>query len=243
MKLKAYGSKTDKGPYLEINEDFFDVDISQNLFMLIDAFGGAGQGNVCAKKIMENMKKVYSHIGGDPNATLPFFYGPQYLPEGNALINAALSTHQLICKENFDKKMSERSGASGVFLSFSENIVNILSVGNCRTYYCSQGNIEKVYEEDALHFINSITQEKVRVPLNAFGFYDYLNFILREIKVNPGDYLILVSDGVYNLLEKEEIKAILEKNTNDLNNGISKMFYLANERNNLDNQSGMILSF
>ena len=243
MKLRAYIGKTDKGPYLEVNEDLFDVDLSQNLFMMIDAFGGAGQGDVCAEKIVQHMKEMYSRISRDPDSTLPFFYGPQYLLEGNALINATLSTHNLICQDNRGKQMSQRAGASGVFLSFSENIVNILSVGTCQTYHYSGGKLQKVYQEDSLHLTNPIIKQNVKVPLNAFGLYDYLHFILKEVKMSEGDYLILMTDGAHHLLDEDEIKAIVEKNTVNLSNAISEMFFLANKRNNLDNQSGMILSF
>lgn len=243
MKLRAYASKTDKGPYFEVNEDLFDVDLSQNLFMLIDAFGGAGQGDTCAEHIVRHVREMYSRISSDPDSTLPFFYAPQYLLEGNALINAALSTHQLICQENAGKEMSKRAGASGVFLSFSENIVNILSVGCCQAYHYSLGKIQKVYQEDSLNFVNPTAKENIKVPLNAFGLYDYLHFIFREAKVLSGDYLILLTDGVYHFLDQDEMKAIVEKNTENLNDAISEMFALANKRSNLDNQSGMILHF
>ena len=243
MKLKSYACKTDKGPFFEINEDLFEVDLSENLFMLIDAFGGAGQGDLCAKKIIENMKKIYSHVSGDSDATLPFFYGHQYLLEGNALINAAFSTHQILCEENSEKTMSERSGASGVFLSFSENLVNILSIGNCQTYCYSMGEIFKVYQEDSLDFISSTNSHNLNIPLNAFGFYDYLHFTFKEIKVYPGDYLVMLTDGVYSFLSADEIKAIVEDHADNLNKAIIKMFALANERNNLDNQSCMVLGF
>ena len=243
MKLKAYNGKTDKGPYLEVNEDLFDVDLSQNLFMLVDAFGGAGQGDVCAGKIVQHMREMYSRVSGDSDSTLPFFYGPQYLLEGNALINATISTHQFICQDNREKQMSQRAGASGVFLSFSENIVNVLSVGTCQTYHYSLGKLQEVYQEDSLHFINPTTKENLKVPLNAFGLYDYLHFIFKEVKMSSGDYLILMTDGGNHLLDKDEMKAILEKNTENLSNAISEMFLLANKRNNLDNQSAIILSF
>ena len=118
MKLKAYAAKTDKGPYFDINEDLFDVDLSQNFFALIDAFGGSGQGDICATKIIQYMRENYSQVSSDPDSTLPFFYGPQYLLEGNALINAALSTHQIICQNNAEKMMSERAGQVAFFLLF-----------------------------------------------------------------------------------------------------------------------------
>ena len=186
MKLKAYAGRTDQGPYLEVNEDFFDVDLAQNLFMLIDAFGGAGQGDICGEKIITHIKESYAVVSGDPDSTLAFFYAPQYLLEGNALANAVLSCHQVICQDNGQRKIVQKAGASGVFLSFAQNMVNVLSVGNCRVYHLSLGKMTKINQEDSLDFINPRTRESVKVPLNAFGLYDYLHFGLKELKVMPG---------------------------------------------------------
>ncbi|MCY4644884.1 MAG: hypothetical protein OXB88_09725 [Bacteriovoracales bacterium] len=243
MKLNAYAGKTDKGPYLEINEDLFDLDLSKNIFMLIDAFGGAGQGDLCAKKIVENMKKEYSRINDDPDSTLSFFYAPQYFLEGNALINAALMTHQLIYNENMEKEMGKRAGASGVFLSLSKNVINILSIGVCRIYHCSLGKIKKICGEDSIDFTHGENETNMKIPLGAFGLYNYLHFCFREIKPHPGDYLILLTDGVYSLLDKDEINHIINKNADHLNRALKEMFDSANSRNNLDNQSGLILQF
>ena len=243
MRLKAYAGKTHKGPFLEVNEDSFDVDLSQELFMVVDAFGGAGHGDQCAKTITANMKKVYSHMSGDPDSTHPFFYAPQYLIEGNALINAAISSHQLILDENKKKEITKRSGASGVFLSLSENVANILSIGNCQTYYYSLGKVTKVYEPDSLSVSGPYTQRGPRIPFNAFGLYDYLHFNFKELRANEGDALIMLTDGVYNRLDGDEIRVMVEKNTQNLNGAISQMFALANKRNNFDNQSCIILSF
>ena len=101
----------------------------------------------------------------------------------------------------------------------------------------------KIYEEDSLNFINTVNKESIQIPLNAFGLYDYLHFIFKEVKINAGDYLVLLTDGVHNLLDRDEIKAMVEGHADDLNRAVSEMFILANKRNNFDNQSAMILSF
>lgn len=44
MKLKSYAAKTHQGPYLEINEDGYEFDFENELYMILDGFGGSGIG-------------------------------------------------------------------------------------------------------------------------------------------------------------------------------------------------------
>ena len=240
MKLNAYAGKTDQGPFLNINEDVFDLDLSHSLFMVIDGFGLGGMGRICAEKIAESIKIEYAKINDDPDSTLSFFYAPQYFLEGNALINAVLLSHQLLYKENQKREHSKRVGAGGIFLSCSERVVSILSVGNCQAYYCSSNTIIKIINEDVIKFDQ---KAEIDIPLNAFGFYEHLNFTYREVRPSSGDHIVFFTDGVYKFLLEDEIKNTVEKNSGHLYNALEEMFELANARNNLDNQGGFILQF
>ena len=41
FSLKRYAYKTDKGPLLEVNEDDVEVDLKNEIFMILDGFGGS----------------------------------------------------------------------------------------------------------------------------------------------------------------------------------------------------------
>ena len=145
MRLKSLSAHSDQGPFLEINEDTYDFDLDNNLYMLLDGFGGVGVGDIAITALKENIKKFYTQISEDPDATLPFFFSPKYLIEGNALINAMLYSHNLLVKDNMSKEVAHRAGASGIFMSKSESIMTLASVGNCTSYLYRKGIFKKIF--------------------------------------------------------------------------------------------------
>ncbi|MEI8347163.1 MAG: hypothetical protein WCG27_06835, partial [Pseudomonadota bacterium] len=88
IQLKSYAGKTHQGPHLQVNEDCYEVDLCNRLYLVIDGIGGAGIGNRYSALFKDGIKQFYTRLGGDPDATRPFYFGHRYLLEGNALINS-----------------------------------------------------------------------------------------------------------------------------------------------------------
>ena len=101
MDLINFAAQTDQGPFLNVNEDGFSYDLDNELFLVLDGFGGNGRGDKCVVDLQENLKKFYCNFVIDRNATLPFYYSPRYLPEGNAIINSILNLSPTLFKRNF----------------------------------------------------------------------------------------------------------------------------------------------
>ena len=144
IKLKSYAAKTEVGPYLQVNEDDIDVDLTNNLYVIYDGFGGSNIGDKCVSISKENISKFYIKISADPDSTLPFYFSPKYLIEGNALINAVNIAHKEILKYNSTAEMSERGGVCLLAAAQSENILTFVSTGNC---------LALLYRKNELSFI------------------------------------------------------------------------------------------
>ncbi len=245
MKLKSYGARTDQGPYLNINEDNFEINFDKELFIVADGFGGAGIGDIATKNLLEEINNIYGEISGDPDATLPFFFNPSFSLEGNALVNAALKANQKLCSSNQNKEMKDRAGASATIVAQTANLIHVLGIGNTAMFLDSQGKIERVYQEDSFYFLNRKTRsyDGNTVPLSAFGLYDQIQYNYKEVKIAEGDSLVLLTDGVYSRLEPGEINSILHYNSRNTAKIIDEMFDLANERGNLDNQTALVLRY
>ena len=244
INLKSYAAKTDQGPYLQINEDGYLVDYAHGLFGIIDGFGGSGIGDKATTLIKENLKKFYLKIGGDPNATLPFFHSPKYLLEGNALINAMYYAHLEITKNNKDKNISSRGGASGLSVALSENMLTLSSVGNCMGYLYRKGNLQVLIKSDGLY---SYTREQnpsnlENLPISAFGLFDDIHLTNSELRIMEKDLILLATDGVYDHLPILDVENILKMDDTDQRK-IDSLFDTANSRGNKDNQTAIILRF
>ncbi|MFA6236985.1 MAG: SpoIIE family protein phosphatase [Bacteriovorax sp.] len=245
IELKSYGLLTHQGPHLNLNEDFVEVDLAHNLYMIIDGFGGSNIGDKAAMIIRDSLKRSYTKIAIDPESTLPFFFSHKYLIEGNALINAFHVAHQNMTRENESKGMNSRGGGSVIGAALAENVLTLVSTGNCGAYLYRKGHLSTEILPDSLRSISrdSFSSYLHTVPMSGIGLFEDLHYQVKELKIAEGDMVILLTDGVYARLEENEIKYTVDKHLDSELEIIKELFRLANDRGNLDNQSGLLLQF
>lgn len=245
MELKSFSAETHQGPFLNVNEDGYDFDLENELFMVLDGFGGNGVGDKTVTELKENIKSFFLNFVKDRNATLPFFFSPKFTVEGNALINSILSSHEKLFKTNMSQDVSKRGGASGIVLSKYESFATAVFVGNCRGYLLRRGKLTPLCVEDSHRLISkdNLNSHLKNTPLSAFGLFPDLYYQVKEFRVIEGDKIILMTDGVYGRLDDEEVSSSVTKHTIDIKTKVLELFDLSNQRGNLDNQTCMILEY
>lgn len=245
IELKSYGMNCHQGPYLNLNEDLVEVDLVNNLFMVIDGFGGSNIGDRAALMIRDSLKRNYTKIASDPEATLPFFYSYKYIIEGNALINALHTAHKNVTKDNETRSLDTRGGGSVICGALSENILTLISSGNCQAYLYRKGHLSIEMLADSM---NSLSRDRSSnffqtAPMSGIGLFEDLHFQVREIKLAQGDAVLLLSDGIYARVDLDEIKYSIESHQNSELDAINELMKISNDRGNLDNQSGLLIRF
>jgi PPM family protein phosphatase len=245
MRLKAYAAQTHQGPYLQINEDGYDFDFENELFMVMDGFGGSGCGDRAIDKLKHEIKNFYTQISDDPNATMPLYYNPRNLLEGNAILNSMMNAHQNLLRTNLEKPINQRAGASAIVAVKADSLMVLVGVGNCAAYHFRKGSLSKVIVEDTFQYLSK-DQFDLRFrtsPMNAIGMYPELGHQLREVRLAEGDKIVLLTDGVYAHLNEDELLYTLNKASPDANDRVNSLLKLSNSRGNTDNQTAMILEF
>jgi serine/threonine protein phosphatase PrpC len=245
IELRSYGMQSNQGPYLNLNEDLVEADLVNNLFMVVDGFGGSNIGDRAASMIKDIVRRSYTKIAQDPESTLSFFFSHKYLIEGNALINAFHSAHQTISRDNESKNINDRGGASIVAGALSENVLTLVSTGNCVAYLYRKGHLSIEVLPDSL---SNLSRDQFQthlhsIPMSGIGLFEDLHITVRELKLTAGDIVIMLSDGAYSRLNFDEIRYTIEKNNESELDTIKEFFKLSNDRGNLDNQSAIILQF
>lgn len=245
ISLKRYSAATSQGPYLQINEDDHHVDILNNLFLVFDGFGGSNVGDRSVSLLKENISKFYTQMSSDPDSTLPFFFGQRYLLEANVLINAIYNAHNILQKDNMPRELSQKGGASSICSCMSENIMTLISVGNCAALLMRNGHLEKLLIPDDMKYLSSesLSDNFHSVPMSAFGLYENLQLNVKELRITEGDKILFMTDGAYGRLKDEELTYLLMDSSLNLSHKIKKIFSMANGRGNLDNQTTIILEF
>lgn len=137
-----------------MNEDGYDFDFDNQLYMIFDGLGGSGLGDNCVSKLKQDVKQFYTQLSDDPNATMPLYYNPRNTLEENSLINSMLNAHQKIYRANAEKPINQRAAASGILATMSESLLVLLGVGNCVAYHFRKGRLHKLIQEDTLQFLS-----------------------------------------------------------------------------------------
>ncbi len=245
MRLKAYAAQTHQGPYLQINEDGYEFDFDNDLYMVLDGFGGSGVGDRAVEKLKADIKTFYTQISDDPNATMPLYYNPRNLLEGNAILNSMMSAHQSLLKQNAERPINQRAGASVVVAVRSESLLILIGVGSCAAYHFRHGKLTKVISEDTFANLSKDNHDlKFRTaPMNALGMYPELGPQMREVRLAEGDKILLLTDGIFAQINEDELLYALNKSAPDANERINSLLKLSNARGNMDNQTAMILEF
>lgn len=245
MKLKTYAAQTHQGPYLQVNEDAYDFDFENDLYMVLDGFGGSGIGDRAVEKLKQEIRTFYTQISDDPNATMPLFYNPKNLLEGNAILNSLMNAHINLLKANGERPINQRAGASAVVAVRAESLLVLVGIGNCSAYHFRQGKISKIILEDTLQYLSK-DQFSTRFrtsPMSAIGMYPDLGFQMKEVRLAERDKVLLLTDGVYANLNEDELLYALNRQAPDSQERVNSLLKLSNSRGNLDNQTAMILEF
>jgi serine/threonine protein phosphatase PrpC len=244
MELKAYYTETTNGPYLELNEDQVITDLPNKFFGVIDGFGGVGIGDKASEIVAQSMKNLYVRVGGDVDATLPFYYSEQGIIESNALVNSLFYAQNELKKHFEGKDLSNRGGASILCGVLSENLFVTASVGNCMGILVRNGKVIINSAPDVLDAgVEGGDKHFRTTPLSALGLYSDFKFHVNEIKLKEGDIYALLTDGCYSRLNRSDFKSILLNSELMLNEMGEALLDRANDLGNLDNQSVVLLEF
>ncbi len=243
--IKSYAGATDQGPYLRVNEDGLDVDLTNGLYGIFDGFGCVGVGEKAVSHVIENIRKFYKRISGDPDVTLPFYFNAEYLLETVALINSAHYAHRELLRVNAEKAMSQRAGVSGLIMSPVGDKLLMVSIGSCNAWLLRGGRISKMAQEDTLGaFVQQTPSSPWKTaPMSAFGLFDEIHILVREVNIQKGDEVWAFSDGVHAFLSDEELLGNLMDGSSCLTDKIKKLFTIANDNGNKDNQTVLALKF
>ncbi len=244
IELKSYFAKTHQGPHLNLNEDDVLVEVNSSLFAIFDGFGGSLIGDKCVEKAKEKIHSFFTKITNDPDSTLPFFYSSHYLLETNALVNSLHLAQRSILEENKDNTINERGGVSVCVAMISENVLSIVSIGNCLSLLVRDGRISVLSSPDIISPFGGDNKalNNVTFPLKALGLYEQFEVSIKEYQLKEGDRVLFLTDGVYSQTSIDDIEIIVNQNKDDDKKIISNLFQIANDRGNQDNQSAIAIS-
>lgn len=228
-------SMTDVGIRRESNQDYMytsetAVGNLPNLFLLADGMGGHAAGDYASRF---TVKKVVELVGKS-TFTEPVAILKQAISEANALLLAEA-----------DKDVSRQGmGTTLVTATIIDNRMYVSNVGDSRLYLVSDDKMIQVTRD------HSLVEEMVRlgemdkedakvhpdknIITRAVGVLPEVSADFFEVELEPGDMILMCSDGLTNMVRDEEIRQII-LGQRDIVEKAEKLVETANKNGGRDN--------
>lgn len=197
---------THRGAVREQNQDAYDyrrLEDSRVIALVCDGMGGARAGNVASTLAVDTFMQVFlSQNEGAPD-------------DQKRMESAAEQANSTVFHRSNTDPECRGMGTTMVAVLAGNGQALFLNEGDSRAYHINASGIQRVTRDHSLveDLVQrgDLTREQARVHphknliTRALGSESRLraDFFRRDLK--PGDYLLLCSDGLSNLMEEQEI--------------------------------------
>lgn len=205
-----YYFQTHKGLVREKNEDNVDVFVHDNItFMLVlDGMGGHNRGDKASSLALETIKNYI--------LKKKRIYTLQHLKR--IMVKAIKKANKEVNVLGSSNIKYNEMGTTLVFVSLYKNHLILCNIGDSRCYLIKdksliqisedQTYVEFLYKTGKISYEEKFTHPKRHVLMNALGTYPSISIAIDKFK-GPFEKILLCSDGLYNMVEKEKIEKIL----------------------------------
>ncbi len=237
--IKTY-SITDIGKKRKLNQDYvftseLPVGNLPNVFIVADGMGGHNAGDYASKYTVETIIQEISQTQEkDPIE----------------ILSIAIET----ANDHIRKKACENvdlfgMGTTVVVATCFDCCLQVANVGDSRLYIVNE-QIEQITRD------HSLVEEMVRmggidrtqarshpdknIITRAIGAQDDVEIDFFDVELKKGDFVLMCSDGLTNMLEDEEIRIILSRQ-NDITEKAEELVKAANNNGGRDNIAVIII--
>lgn len=199
---------SDRGRKRPTNEDAFGYSVEDGVFIVCDGMGGAAAGEVASSLAVDEMMRVLTNRAQD--AKLSLLIEPAVTAANQVIYSRAQSNPKL-----------NGMGTTLVALVAEERRIQVLNIGDSRCYRYRAGNLEQITQDHSLvdeqvRLGRMSTAEAVRSPLRnvitrALGTQSRVTPDVFDLGGEPGDLLLLCTDGLTREISDAEIGAILSR--------------------------------
>lgn len=203
MRLRV-GARTDVGRVRTLNEDQYVLRTKQGLFLVCDGMGGAPAGEVASQLAADIIVDRLGTAGKGSEETSE--NGRSYLPRTNRLADAVRWSNQVIYDQGQVDPRRAEMGTTVVSAWVEHYIASVAHVGDSRAYLwhdnqlepltCDHSLVEAQLRAGILDREGTLQSDEQNILLRVLGGAPDVDVELNEVPVQPGDFLLLCSDGL-----------------------------------------------
>ena len=225
---------TDTGRVRTANQDYVYASVEPvgslpNLFVVADGMGGHQAGDYASRYIVENLVTY-----------LQYTENSQIVP---LLREAILKVNTMLYHEAKEKPEFSGMGTTLVAAVADENTLYVANVGDSRLYLVrdrirqvtrDHSYVEELVSLGRLERGSKDYKDKKNILTRAVGTEDKLLVDFFEVGLEPGDFILMCSDGLSNMLEDVEMEEIVGSDL-ELEEKAEKLITVANDNGGKDN--------
>lgn len=225
---------TDPGRVRTANQDYVYAQAEPlgnlpNLFLVADGMGGHQAGDYASRYIAENL---VAHLKqADSLGIVPL------------LREEILKVNGMLYQESMKNTELNGMGTTLVAAVIEDATMYVANVGDSRLYLVrnrlqqitkDHSYVEELVSLGQLERGSRDYREKKNIITRAVGTEDKLEIDFFEVSLEPGDYVLMCSDGLSNMLEDAEIEEIICSEL-ELSEKAEKLITIANDNGGKDN--------
>jgi serine/threonine protein phosphatase PrpC len=206
--ITSFG-KSDVGLKRSHNEDAFVTGDDGGFAVVADGMGGAAAGEVASRIFVETAAEVLSRKGSSEKETV------ELVQQAFSLANTKIFEY---ARAN---SKCRGMGCTAEAIIFFQHRYVVGHVGDSRTYLFRHGKLKQITKDDSLveeqRDQGLITDSEARkhphrnIILRAVGIDERLTVDIVNGEAGPGDYFLLCSDGLTDMVDDPAMEAALSR--------------------------------
>jgi protein phosphatase len=202
------------------NEDVYLANAERRFFVVCDGMGGAPAGEVASEWAAKVIEQALESNGRQPAVDADD--EGSYLPQTRRLADAVRRSNRWIYDMARSDPRCTGMGTTVVGASITDHVACVAHVGDSRAYHWHDGRLELVTRDHTLFEAcvrSGVAADDATLDADAqnalvrvVGREPDVAIDLTEVPVQPGDYLLLCSDGLTRMVTDEAMaQAIVER--------------------------------
>jgi PPM family protein phosphatase len=249
--LESFGH-SDVGRRRSLNEDACLVDAESSFFAICDGMGGQNAGEVASHLAMEALFSFIEKSHDDEHITWPYGIALELGFDGNRLHTGIGLANKRVFRAADERPDYAGMGTTVVAALVRGAELTLAWVGDSRAYLIRGGAAEMLTRDHT--WVNMALDQGILAPeeaekhpwshvlVRALGARDTVEAEILERRLEPGDMVLLCSDGLTGMLTDDEIVGLLTPPP-PLEDGVETLIAAANEAGGKDNVSVILLRY
>jgi protein phosphatase len=250
MKVRHFG-QTDVGLRRSNNEDAYLADGPLGLYVVCDGVGGRLGGEVASSNAVRLIWEWIRQESGVLRIAAATPTEASLMRVGHVVRGAIQHASYMITAQGLQDPQHEgMSTTVSAFVLVGDHIV-FGQVGDSRIYLSRHGVNQQITEDHTLigfklkHGLispsDAETSRERHIITRAVGQHDYVEVDIATMAVQPGDKLLLCSDGLHDYLQSsEELETIMSP---PIETGVHRAIEFAKGLGGKDNITALIVEF